>query len=145
MATVTTHEVHTDRVEKGAGDAVTVAGTGLTTVATFSGLRKNLLCFHFATATQAIDDVDVFAKAHASAQLQDFTPADWTTLPSGGRFRRTAVSTTATGAIVDGDVNTVATTENAYFEMDVDGLDTVVVKMSAGADSASVTFYWSLS
>lgn len=128
----------------GAESAVTVAGTGLTTIATIKTKGKKTLCFHFAPATQAIDDLNVYARAHPSAELQDFTPSSWTSLPAGGRVRETAVSTTSTGAFVDGDLNSVATTENGYFCMEVDGLDEVQVKASAGADSAAVTANWSL-
>jgi hypothetical protein len=123
--------------------AVAVAAAGLTTIAALRNGSKRLLCFHFDVATQNLDQLKVYARAHPSAQLQDFTPADWTALEAGGRIRRSARSTTSSGAIVDGNLNAVTTLQNGYFEMDVDGLAEIVVRASAAADSAAVTPRWS--
>lgn len=128
----------------GEESSTTVPGSGLTTIATIKARGKKVLSFSVKTATQAIDDLNVYGRENPSAELKDFTPASWTALPAGGVFRRTAVSTTSTGAYVDGDLNTIATIENGYFEMDVDGLDEVQVKVSAAADSAAVTATWRL-
>lgn len=127
--------------------AITVAGTGLTTIATIMVNGRTWLGFHFATATQAIDDLQVYARAHPDAQYTDHTPtsATWATIGTPSpRMKLAMVHTTSTGAYVDADLNTVATTENGYFEMDVTGLYDVLVKASAAADSASVTSYYTL-
>lgn len=132
-------------IECSSASAVTVGGTGLTTIATISNRHNVLLCFHFDVATQNVDDFQVYGRAHTDAQLQDLTPT-WSTLTTAtGRFLLASVCTTSTGAFVDTDLDTVATTQNGYFEMDVTGLSEIVVKASAAADSASVTPRWSLS
>lgn len=113
--------------------AVTSVATGLTTLALLQNNQKKLLCFHFDVATQALDDFNVSARAHPDAQWQDFTPASWTTLPSGGRIAESS-----------GDLNTVAAGSNGYFAMDIDGLVEIKVECSAAVDSASVTPRWSL-
>jgi hypothetical protein len=127
--------------------AVTVAGTGLTSVAVIPVGGRTLLCFHFEVDTQAVDDVQVYAKAHPDATAADITPtsATWATPTTPSRrILHSSVYTTTTGAYVDGDLNTVATTESGYLEVDVTGLYEVEIKMSAGADSAAVTPRWSL-
>lgn len=126
---------------------ITVPGTGLTTIATIIVAGRSLLAFHVTTATQAIDDLNVYARAHPSGQYVDITPtsATWATptTPSW-RIKNSAVSTTSSGAYVDGDLNTIATTENGYLEVDVTGLYDVVIKVSAGADSAAVSGAWAV-
>lgn len=122
-----------------AGDPVAVAEADETTLATIINERWKVLCFHFDVADQNVDGLKVYARAHPDAQLVDFTPADWTAIPSGDRFRRCARSTTATGALVDGDLDAVTTAQNGYLEMDIDGLAEIVLKASAAADSAEVT------
>lgn len=135
----------TRNIQSTAPGAVTVGGTGLTTIADILNAEFQLLCFHFKPATQAVDDLQVYGRAHASADLQDLTPT-WSSLTTpSGRFLLASVCTTSTGAYVDTDLDTVATTENGYFEMDISGLVEIVVKASAGADSASVTPRYSLS
>jgi len=117
------------------GAAATVAGTGLTTVSTIdTGVGYTRLCYHFAVATQNLDDFNVEGKAHASATVVDFTPTSWTSLPAGGRIIESS-----------SDLAAVAAAAAGYFCMDVQGLVQIIVKASAAADSASVTPYWSLS
>jgi hypothetical protein len=67
------------------------------------------------------------------AQLVDFSPANWAALDSGGRFRRT-----------NGNLAAVAAAGNGYFEMDIDGLVSIVVAASGAVNNASVTPRWSL-
>jgi len=146
-ATITDSTYDRYRQYRGTVAAVTVPGTGLTEIDTIAVRGQGMLCFAFATATQNIDDLQVYARTHPGAPYQDITPssATWAsiTVPSW-RFKIAVVSTTATGAYVDADLNTVATTENGYFELDVTGLESVVVKASAAGDSASVTAFWAL-
>jgi len=125
--------------------ATAILHTAPTTIATIENLARRLLCFHFTPAVRAVTEFRVYGRAHADAPLQDFTPADWATLPSGGRIRETSVNTTATGAVVDGDLDTVATTENGYFMMDIDGLVEIVVKAQGTTDgTGTVASFWSL-
>ena len=61
------------------------------------------------------------------------------------RILNSAVSTTSTGAFVDLDLNTVATTENGFLEVDVTGLHEVVIKAScAVGDGGTLTPRWQL-
>jgi len=123
----------TETMQLKSESAVSVPASGLTTIATIQNNSKKLLCFHFDVATQALDNFDVLARAHNGAQLQDLTPALWTSLPSGGRF-----------LYASGDLAAVAAAGNGYFEMDIAGLSEIVVKASGAADSASITPRWSL-
>lgn len=120
-------------IENGSAAAVACPAAGDTTIADITNTGRRLLCFHFDVATQALDAFKVSARAHASAQLVDFTPANWLALDAGGRFRRT-----------NGDLAAVAAAGNGYFEMDVDGLVEIVVKASGAVNNASVTPRWSL-
>lgn len=113
--------------------AVTVPATGLTDLATIKNTSSTLLCFHFDVATQALDDFDVFVRAHNSAQLQNITPADWTILGTGTRFLHAS-----------GNLAAIAAAGNGYLEMDISGLVEVVVRVSAAVNNALVTSYWSL-
>jgi len=123
-----------DRLTRVAADAVTVAGTGDTTIATIAVNGQSRLCFHFGVATQALDNLDVLVKAHSSATAVDITPADWASLAAGDyRFLKAS-----------GNLAGVAAAGTGYFEMDVLGLVEVTIEASAAADSASVTAYWSL-
>jgi hypothetical protein len=80
-------------IENGSAAAVACPAAGNTTIATIANTGRRLLCFHFDVATQALDAFVVQGKAHASAQLVDFSPANWAALDAGGRFRaRTATS-----------------------------------------------------
>ena len=117
----------------GAESSTAVPTSGDTTIAQIDVNGKTLLCFHFAVATNNLDNFDVTARPHPDAAQHDFTPADWTSLPSGGRFRRAS-----------GNLAAVAAAGTGYFEMDVSGLDQVVVKASATGGAAAVTSYWSL-
>lgn len=116
--------------------AVTVVGTGLTTIATIRNDEYTTLCFQFDVATQNLDDFDVLAVSHPSATQVDFTPSSWSSLPSNGRIVESGGSTTNLAA--------VAAAGNGYFVMDVTGLTTIVIKASAAADSAAVTSRWTL-
>lgn len=119
-------------MSQSASTAVTVPASGLTTIATILVGDKKLLCFHFAVATQNLDDFDVLIKAHPGATAQDITPT-WTALVAGSRFLHAS-----------GNLAAVAASAVGYFEMDVAGLDSVEVKASAASDSAAVTPRWSL-
>lgn len=102
------------------------------------------LGFHFAPTVQAIDKTRVRARSHPEAEWQDFTPVSWAALPAGGFIKATAVHTTSTGAFVDGDLDTVAVTENAWFKMDVTSFTDVEVAYSAAVDGAIVPHKYSL-
>ena len=143
--TIRNKEAVPDRRYVGEATAVTVPAAALTTIASIPNPGKKLLCFHFDVATQDMDNFDVYAKSHKDAQLVDFTPADWNALVSGERVRRAARSTTSTGALVDGALNSVTTLQNGYFEMDVDGLEEIIVQASAAVNNAAVTPRWTLS
>jgi hypothetical protein len=123
----------TTTIENGSAAAVVAPGAGNTTLATITNTCRRLLCFHFDVATQALDAFIVKGKAHASAQLQDFSPASWSAPDAGGRFIRTS-----------GNLAAVAAAGNGYFEMDISGLVEIDVLVSAAADSASVTPRWSI-
>ena len=107
---------------------------GDTVLATIDCQGCDLLLFHFDVTTQALDNFDVFAKAHPDAQYEDFTPASWTVLPTNGRFVE-----------ADGDLNTQAAGSSGYFGMRVSGLALVQVRISAAVNGALVTPFWSLS
>lgn len=114
--------------------AVTLAASGDAEVAHITNERNSLLCFHFNVTGQDLDDFKVEARAHDSAEYEDFTPADWTSLSAGGRFLRAS-----------GDLSAVAEGGHGYFEMDISGLVDIKVSASAGgSDGAVVTPYWSL-
>lgn len=113
--------------------AVAVPAAGLTVLANVKNDRYRLLCFHFDVAAQNLDDFDVLARAHENAQLVDFTPADWTALPAGGRFRRSS-----------GNLAAVAAAGNGYLEMDIEGLAEIEIRVSAAVNNANVTPRWSL-
>src|SRR4051812_31597634 len=106
-------------IENGSAAAVACPAAGNTTIATIANTGRRLLCFHFDVATQALDAFVVSGKAHADAQLVDFSPANWAALDAGGRFRRT-----------NGNLAAVAAAGNGYFEMDIDGLVSIVVAAS---------------
>jgi hypothetical protein len=125
--------------------AVAISQAALTTVATITNVARRLLCFQFNPAVRAVSAFAIYGRAHGSAELLDFTPTDWGTLPSGGRIRETSVHTTSSGARVDGDLNSVAVTENGYFAMDIDGLAQIVVKAKGTTDgTGTVASFWSL-
>jgi hypothetical protein len=135
-----------ERIREYLGEAVTLLASGLTAIATIKNPQgATKLCFHVDIATQAGDDFDIFGRAHGSAQLQNFTPADFASIPAASRIKAALVHTTSSGAYVDANLNGLAVTENGYFEMDITGLTEVVVKMSAAVDGAVVTPRWSLS
>ena len=132
----------------GAPGAVTLAAATLTTVATIPCGGKTLLVFDFVCAVRDVDDLQVYAKGHPSAEYVDITPtsATWATptTPSW-RIKNSAVSTTSSGAYVDGDLNTVATTQNGHLEVDVTGLSEVVIKASCATDdTGTLTPRWHL-
>lgn len=128
--------------------AVTLTAAGLTTVATISVAGRTLLCIHFDVAVQAVDDLNVYARAHSGAQLVEISPASATWASPATpcpRIKFSAVSTTSTGAYVDADLSSIATTENGYLEVDVTGLSEVVIKAScAAADGGTITPRWHL-
>jgi hypothetical protein len=113
--------------------AVTVPGTGDTSLATIRPEGRTLLCMHVAVATQALDNFDVKGRSHDSASMQDFTPANWASLTAGHRVRRASGNLAAQAAGSEG-----------YFEMDVSGLKELEILASGAADSAAVTLRWSL-
>lgn len=130
------------------GAAATLTTAALATIATIVVAGRTLLCVHFDPTVRAITDLQVYVKAHPDAQYADITPTSSTwatpTTPSR-RILHSSVYTTSTGAYVDGDLNTVATTENGYLEIDVTGLHTVLIKGSCATDNTGVvTPRWQL-
>lgn len=132
-------------LEQDAETAVTVAGTGLTTLATIDNPGHKWLLFQFDNATQNLDDFEVLAKGHASAQYIPITPPSWTSLEAGHPIKATGVYTTSTRAFIDGDLNTVDAAQDGFFIMDVRQFSSIQVRASAAADSASTTPRWTLS
>lgn len=132
--TVRHKEAAPERRYQGEGEAVSCPAAGDTTIASIGNPGKKLLCFHFNVATQALDNFDVLVKAHRDATAVDLTPADWTVLTAGGRF-----------LFASGDLAAVAAAASGYFEMDVTGLDEIIVKASGAVNNASVTPRWTLS
>ena len=128
--------------------AVTLLVAALSNVAQVLVGGRTFLAMHFGVAGQAVDDLQVYAKAHPNAEYVDITPtsATWATptTPSW-RIKNSAVHTTSTGAYVDADLNTIAITENGYLEVDVTGLYELLVKAScAVADGGTITPRWHL-
>jgi hypothetical protein len=113
--------------------AVACPASGLTTVATIANLAHKRLCFHFAVATQALDDFDVLVKGHPDATAIDITPANWASLGSGTRFNYSS-----------GNLAAQAAGSSGYFDMDITGLVEITIKASGAVDNASVTPRWSL-
>jgi hypothetical protein len=147
MADKTSYTAQDQRIQSAPG-AVTLAAATLTTVATIPVGGRTLLAFHFNVAVRAVDDLQVYAKAHPDAEYVDITPtsATWANpaTPSW-RIKNSAVHTTSTGAYVDADLNTVDTTENGYLEVDVTGLHEVVIKASCATDNTgTLTPRWQL-
>lgn len=126
-------------------DAVSIPNAGSPTVFQVIDVSgRKTLAFHFSTTGQNISKTRVRFRSHKSAEFQDLTPSSWTVLPPGGFIKGTWVSTTATGAFVDGDLDTVATTENAWFKMDVSGMSDVEIAFNAAVSSAIVSAKWGL-
>lgn len=125
--------VEPDRVLLDKGDAVSVATSGLTIIATIKNAGKKFLVFQFDVATANLDDFDVLGRCHPNAQFIDFTPTSWTSLPTGGRMIESSA-----------DLAGVAASGNGEFAMDVSGLCEIQVKASATGSAASVTPYSAL-
>jgi hypothetical protein len=132
MATTETFKL-SDRLTRVAGDAVACPASGDTVVSTIAINGQTRLCYHFAVATQNVDNFDVLVKAHPTATAVDITPADWTDVSGTARFQFSS-----------GNLAAVAAAGTGYFEMDVTGLSEVVVEVSGAVNNASVTPYYTL-
>lgn len=145
--TDTVQSFATNKILRGSFASVAAVGTGLTAIVTLPVAGASLLMMSVTTATQAIDDFQIYGQAHPDALFVDITPtsATWATptTPSW-RVKNSSVFTTSSGAYVDGDLNTLATTETGYLEVDVTGLYMFKFSASAAADSASISGYWTL-
>lgn len=105
---------------------------------------KKILSYHFQPTVQALDKMRVRTRAHKDAPWLDWTPASWAAPPAGGLIKATTVHTTATGAFVDGDLDSVATTENGFLKFDCEGFTDVEIAFSAAVDGSLVNQWWSL-
>lgn len=113
-----------------------VAGTGNTTVATIPVWSLEKLFVEISVATQALDAFLIYIKGRG---WQDYRLAysqsiDYTT-PGGLLIG----CDDGSGAGNNGDMTTIAAGDTGFLAMDVRGLDEVQIKVSAVADSASVT------
>jgi hypothetical protein len=114
-----------------------ISATGDTSVAVIENkVGYTKLCFHAGVATQALDNFDLFIKAHEDATARDVTPANWASLAAtdypGIKYS-------------SGNLAALAAAANGYFEMDITGLAEVEIKVSAAVTGAAVTARWSLS
>lgn len=129
-------------IVNGTNLSVSVPASGFTTIATITNTRYKTLVFQFDVATQALDQFQILAKAHADATNQTFGVSgnSWTdpdavdsNIAPGSRILET-----------NGNLDTIAAAGNGYFAMDVTGLVAIVVQASAAVSSASVSSRWSL-
>lgn len=121
---------------------VVVPAAGFTTVANVGNYNTTLLCFHFRVTGQNLDSFQISAKAHPDA--------DYVIIGVGGNSYTDPLapsSNIASGSRIietSGDLNTVAAGGNGYFGMDITGFVDIKVEVSAAANNASVTCFWSL-
>jgi hypothetical protein len=120
----------TRKVIAAKNEAVSVAGTGNTTLLHVPCAGLERIFVQFSVTTQALDAFLIQAKASADATL--------TTLYSAA-----ADFTAPTGLLVgaSGDLTTTAAAASGWFILDVRGLFEVKVLASAALDSAAVSVY----
>jgi len=112
------------------GTAVTVGGTGNTTLLEIDTAGLSRIGFYFSVATQNLDAFIIAAKFGEGGSYS-------TLYSAAGDF------TSPSGLLVgtSGDLTTVAASSSGWFIMDVSGVQGIRVQASAAADSASVTPY----
>jgi hypothetical protein len=101
----------------------------LETIATIDVSAGSRLGAQIAVAGQALDQLKISARFHASGAYQTIYDSAGT----GGIFDQ-----------VSGDLTTIAAAASGWFLLDVTGIESIQIQAACAADNGSSTVYWSI-